>query len=153
MDKIVAIDPGKNYLGVACGDEKQLLGAGLIQRERNEGLQRYLRRAAAQVETLQPDRLVLESQFIDKRSRARAEDIQVLTYIAGAMSMCECVDVDNVSPSTWGARHDKEITLRRVKKRLSDDEWARIDLTGRKKDHNIIDAIGIYLWSVGRYKR
>jgi hypothetical protein len=64
------------------------------------------------------------------------------------------VDVELVYPRTWKGTVPKDIHNKRVLAALSKEELALLPKRPRAKDfdHNLLDAVGIGLWKLGRIK-
>lgn len=149
----LAIDPGKHTLAAAWGVnelEGTALWAGF---ESPCAINRWVNAWCAETAT----RLVIERPLIREGAAVRKMDILDLTLTVGAASVGTARGVEYVWPNTWGAAgkdtpEAKARTQRRVLRRLSDVEAARVKLPGLKElDHNVWDAVGIWLWSQGRY--
>lgn len=56
--------------------------------------------------------------------------------------------VQTVLPAMWKGSVPKRITLSRLQKELSTEEHAVV----KWSNHNVVDAIGIGCWKLGRYK-
>ena len=63
-----------------------------------------------------------------------------------------CPLVEFVYPHRWKGSVDKPIMIERILSRLTYKERDLIDKCGvkRSKIHNVIDGVGIGLWSLGR---
>lgn len=158
MSTILAIDPGTKYLGCAWGPcPGQLEGTGLYVYESLPQIQKFLIDWVAGCGY--PVRIVIERPQIRKNSRVRPQDILDLTLVVGACSIWNADHVDHVYPSTWGASgkgtpEARQRTEDRIRKRLSADELTAVRLPGQVTlDHNVWDAVGVWLWASGRYKR
>jgi len=61
-------------------------------------------------------------------------------------------DYEAVTPRQWKGTVDGDIFLTRITKRLDERELGLLDTCGAidSLKHNVIDAIGLGLWKVGR---
>jgi hypothetical protein len=72
--------------------------------------------------------------------------------VAGAL-MRFCADSERVFPRDWKGTMDGDAMTERISKRLRPDETERLDVNVPSSlRHNMFDAIGIGLWSIGRLK-
>ena len=140
---LLAIDPGADAGWALLGDDK-LLAAGL-----NEGA---LREA--------PTRAVIERPMIypGGRQKARPADVIKLAVRAGEwggrISERFGIEPEYVEPHTWKGTVPKEIHQARIWAKLDASERTVLDKAGSgiapSKRHNIVDAVGLALYSVGR---
>lgn len=71
---------------------------------------------------------------------------------AGAFGWIPFENVQQVYPREWKGTIDADTTIARVKERLAAGD-AVPDACPESLEHNVYDAIGIGLWSVGRFDR
>jgi len=177
---LTAIDPGVNNLGVSIWDiEKQVLKwAGLIEHHpifkshpKVVGIVRSI--VAYQndmgeyiVDMMDSSReIVIEMPqvYTDTRSwKGDPGDILKLTLTVGALMERFSTlktwrnnsesEITLVRPQKWKGQLPKEVTARRVKKKLDPQEKELVELPDSEGlDHNVFDAIGIGLWALDRW--
>jgi hypothetical protein len=139
---VLTIDPGADA-GWAWFDNGTLAGCGLG--------------APAQPNA---DRVIIERPMIypGGRQKARPADVIKLATRAGEAgglyARSRGVEPEYVEPHAWKGSVDKNIHHARIWAKLSTDEQAIVSTAARgvapSKRHNILDAIGIGLWAIGR---
>jgi hypothetical protein len=82
-------------------------------------------------------------------------DLIVLALLAGRYqerALNDKATVELVTPHEWKGSVSKEISNRRVLKKLKSEELAVLNAVkcAESARHNVIDAIGIALWKLGR---
>jgi hypothetical protein len=99
----------------------------------------------------------IESQVIYPHSKADPNDILTLAREAGRVAgSCAAAGatVRWVKPAEWKGQLPKDVCHRRVRALLTDEERAILtrDCRGMpaSKRHNVLDAVGIGLWALGR---
>lgn len=173
---MMAIDPGINGCGAAFYVDGALASAQYVKNSldrRSDSSRRVLYMAmevcARTVGT--PDRLVVERPRVYLKSRTNPDNIMVLAEVGACVSGILGVPAETVRPSDWKGNISPEECTRRVRSRLTDEEFKAIELPKnscavcRMKDpglkdclkphsclaHNVYDAIGIGLFSLGRF--
>ena len=146
---IIAIDPGVRMCGVALfhdsDDGDPETRAGRLYHARWVPV-RNLHLFAHDAE------LVVEMPRIYRGSGQQKGDLNDLLDLATVVGYCEGIfhgSHRRVFPAQWKGQVPKKIMNARVLSRLDDVEKAAIVSVGAK-DHNILDAIGIGLWALGR---
>lgn len=143
---LLAIDPG-SYTGWALFDEN-ILGhflceCGLVIPARWDTL-------VSLASQWEPS-VIIEEPTIYPHSKARPADVMALQLkvgqLKGRFEAIGC-QVELVQPRTWKRQVPKPIHNIRTLKALSDAE-RRI---AKGKRHDVIDAIGLGLWKLGRMK-
>jgi hypothetical protein len=153
---ILAIDSGAN-LGWARFDpqKKEMeacgLGAKPIQRLFEPQPSDYPDR----LYTRNITRIVIERPHTG-RSRARARDIITLAVrageVGGVLRYLLKVEPEYIEPVRWKGSMEKKICNRAVEAKLLPQEIQILNKCGNKSTrHNILDAIGIGLFCVGRF--
>lgn len=138
---LLAIDPGADC-GWALFDQttKRLIQCGL--RKMPDLSKEQLGRIRA---------LVVERPHAGQ-GKASKKDIITLSIrageLAGIWSYLTGVVPQYVEPQRWGGGVHKNIKNDRVLARLFPEE---LIILGPKKNHNVLDAIGIGLWKIRRY--
>jgi len=136
---IIAIDPGKRT-GWAVFWEAELWSAGYTD---NKELPEI---------PLLPAIVVIEvPRIYPFGGKGDANDLVDLAFLAGDYAgemrvKYPGVDVEQVYPRTWKGTVPKHIHNRRVLASLTSKELPKI----QGCDHNMVDAIGIGLWQLGK---
>jgi hypothetical protein len=147
---ILAIDPGVQKCGAALLDEGRgatLLFAAYVPHTavRDWAL------SASQGEEL---RLVVEMPKIYPGSGQQKGDLNDLLDLAAVVGYLESEfrDSERVYPAQWKGQVPKKIMTARILNKLSPVEQLAVFECGavKSKLHNVIDAVGIGLWHLGR---
>jgi hypothetical protein len=141
---LIAIDPGADA-GWAVFDERlRLVSCGL---------------GAPHTEGLAVRKAIIEKPMIypGGKQKARPADIITLAVRAGesgGLLRSAGVDVQYVEPFRWKGSVPKDVCHARIWGKLTDVERGIVDSAGKgiapSKRHNILDAVGIGLFGVGR---
>lgn len=139
---MIAIDPGVQACGVAWFSRKGEL-------ERAE----YVHVSSIGALCSPFEKLIIEMPRIYPGSGQRKGDLNDLLDLAAVVGRCEQrlgpLASRRVFPAQWKGQVPKKIMNARVLGKLSPDEQDRIKRAGAKT-HNVLDAIGIGLWALGR---
>lgn len=141
---LLAIDPGED-LGWALFSRIALLNCGIEDCER----------LAFPIGRLVIERLVIECPYIyPKAGKANPNDMITLARKVGRIEeRFDHVPIKQVVfPRTWKGTVPKEIHNRRVIAKLDAREVETLHAVKctEKKLHNVIDAVGLGLWALGR---
>lgn len=144
----LAIDPGVKHLGVAVFDGGALVCAGLIKTEDKKALSEILFTYGY------PDSVVVELPQVYQRSKSKGDpnDLIAVAVVVGALQE-RLRRVELVKPRTWKGTVKKEVMLKRIVSKLTAEETALLPKLSKSLVHNVIDAIGIGLFAVGRLKK
>lgn len=166
MSTLVSIDPGASSCGIAVFKEGELRTAFLVapNTQGTAGYTRGLVVADAASRALQHCRVHADSPSIfceiprvyPQASQQKGDPNDLIhVAITGAM-VCEALalserarEVSYVYPHEWKGNIDKKIMLARIEKTLTVAERSRVQSAGAKT-HNILDAVGIGLWTLAR---
>lgn len=137
---LLAIDPGADSGWALFDDSKTLLECGLGR------------------SVITPSHTVIEKPRIypGAKQKARAEDVITLAVRAGEWGgrLEHLSTIRYVEPHQWKGSVPKEIHQPRIWAKLNDKEKSILDKACQgmapSKRHNVIDAVGIGLWAVGR---
>lgn len=140
-EALLAFDPG-NRTGWARFVGQKLVAAGLLK--------------AGRIELGWPQKVVVEvPRWYPKEHEIDVNDLLDLGLKAGVLSGFyeqRGVEVESVFPRTWKGTVPKKIHNERVLAALTEEEVALLPRRPRAKDHdhNVLDAVGIGLWKLGR---
>jgi len=138
---VIAIDPG-TYTGWAYFYANKLRACDWISPRRWDEL--VLR-------AMTREHIVIEEPTIYPHSKANPASVMALQLkvgeLKGRFEMAGC-SVELVQPRTWKGQVPKQVHNRRTLAALTPDEFALAD----GKRHDVIDAIGLGLWKLGRIK-
>jgi hypothetical protein len=143
---LLAIDPGEDA-GWAIFDSKKLTACGLGEEPDLSGI---------------VDRVVVELPKIypGRKQKARPGDIVLLATRAGERGgpyRRRGITVDYFEPNEWKGGVPKEVSHSRAWALLNDSERDVIALAAKGiapgKRHNMLDAVALGLFAVGRAKR
>jgi hypothetical protein len=103
-------------------------------------------------------RVVLEWPQVYRTGRGKGDpnDLLALAGVDSAIAALLLrqlgeVSVDYVLPQAWKGTLDGDVLVRRVQERVTPEERARVWLPSAESlHHNVWDAVGLALWSVGR---
>jgi hypothetical protein len=131
---LLAIDPG-THTGWAVFFDKRLLACGL---------------GDPPVEGA--DRVVIEIPQVYPAHPVPPNDLITLAFLAGRYAGRATCEVSTVFPHQWKGNLSKEVCAARVRFRLSPEEKKVVDelRVPAKQLHNVMDAIGIGLFALGR---
>ena len=98
------------------------------------------------------DTLIIElpQVYMGSKSKGSPNDLIKVAFAAGQTVMGRVYET--VSPRQWKGTIKKEAMLKRILSRLDDRELSLLKGLGLPKtvEHNVIDAVGIGLWKLGR---
>lgn len=163
--KIIAVDPGHRYHGIALWDvpSKTLQACGLPVVEGNSD--RYATAAQLAVETLnwmknvvkpgEDYRVVCESQVIypgKSRKDVDLGDLLSVAASAGAVTallaaVLEVKSLETVAPFEWKKAVRKDLMTQRIRDALFEVNPDATNYRTELKNHNVVDAVGIALYS------
>ena len=141
--KTISIDPGVNHCGIAVFEEKTLKYAKLIE---NDSM---ITKAIVAEEKDSPIGAI-EVPQVYRVSKGDPNDLINVALAAGAHS-ASFETVKFYRPREWKGNVPKDVMCRRILGRLTEEEKTRIEYCKQKSlHHNILDAIGIGLFHIGR---
>lgn len=149
---LLAFDPGKTT-GWALYIAGKLALAGTVHPYERGGLWAAL----DYVETNSADLVVIEQpRWYPREREVDYNDVLDLAVLVGELKGYfggdACRKIELVAPRTWKGSVPKPIHNRRVLAKLTAEELAVLPKRPRAKtlDSNMVDAIGIGLWRLGR---
>jgi hypothetical protein len=98
------------------------------------------------------DRVVIEVPQVYPGSRSKGNPNHLIKLAFEAGRMVGRNAVETVLPRQWKGTIKKEVMLRRILSKLTDEELAMLKSLKlpKSKEKECIDAIGIGLWKLGR---
>ncbi len=144
----LAIDPGVKHLGVAMFEGDRLVCAALVKTEDRPALAEILFTYGY------PDLTVIEVPQCYQRSKSKGDpnDLIAVALVVGALQE-RLQRVELVKPRVWKGAVKKEVMLKRIAGKLTPEEQAILPKLPKTLAHNVLDAVGIGLFSVGRLKK
>jgi hypothetical protein len=155
--RLIAVDPGKSHIGIACFQEAELKKATILRAPRNLPLPNTIRILVEQSRVFCTDaigagpwdKLVCEFPQIYGTSRQKGNQntsILPLILMDGALlAGLSTKEAELVEPARWKGTIDPDIVIERAKNALSPVERAKVT-----DNHNAWDAVGIGLWHLRR---
>jgi hypothetical protein len=97
-------------------------------------------------------RIAIELPQVYPRQQVPPNDLIALAFLAGRYAGRARGAVSTVLPHQWKGNMPKDVCAARVRARLSPEERAVVDACDvpDKQRHNVLDAIGIGLFALGR---
>ena len=143
---LVTIDPGKRTVGYSVFQNNVLVHAGLIQYNIIEGFELI-------AQSYKPRLTVIEKPKVYPFRHWKG-DPNDLIDVAVTVGMAAAIfkKFELVLPQDWKGQRPKDVDNQYTMSLLSKIEAQRIHHYPKSKLHNVIDAIGIGLWKVGRRK-
>lgn len=139
MGVTVAIDPGVQWCGVAVFADGALVSASLEKPEK-------VRSSWAPV-----DRLTIEVPQVYRAGLGKGDPNDLIAVAVEVGRLIESAwtdDVERVRPHDWKGSVPKEIHNARTLAVLSPAERACLPKLPKTKMHNVLDAVGLGLWSL-----
>jgi hypothetical protein len=150
-DILLTFDPAAHHVAWASFREARLEGCGLIRERVAPTLEMKFRAS----EKWAPMRAVVElPQVYNRRGAGDPNDLIAVAVTVGriAQALGPLTPCEFVHPHDWKGSVPKKVMLGRIEKRLDENELLvlnRADVIPSLR-HNVLDAIGIGLWEVGR---
>lgn len=158
----LAIDPGLKCLGWALFQGKTLTVCGVSRSKNNLDLGACIKdHQDAMIDAphrwmLQRAEAVIERPQIYPTAQQKGDqnDLVAIAMVACATVGGLCDSVRFAFPREWKGQMPKDVSHRLIDKRLSEAEKEVRDTLPKAKTilHNGLDAIGIGLWAVGRFR-
>jgi hypothetical protein len=149
--RLIAIDPGKAGLGWAAFEGGRLIETGLIA---NGSLSEAFRVLKEVCLKHRPGDAVIEipqvyQQRLQKGDPNDLITVAVIAGIAAAAFLPYGIEPQLVRPHKWKGSRPKAVDNQYTLSLLDEDEKSKlVKVSG--KQHNVLDAVGIGLWRVGR---
>lgn len=151
--KVLAIDPGVKSLGWAAFAAGSLIRCGLHQADDVVDMIRLLQ---GRWSGMKPELAVIEVPQVYQQRRWKGDpnDLIDVALVAGAVAgaLASANEVRFVRPREWKGQRPKEICNGLTMRTLTEGEREQVetDETPRSKRHNVIDAVGLGLYAIGR---
>jgi len=148
---LVTVDPGVHAMGVAYWHSGELTRAVYV-----EAPSKKVGSAAGAVLLTNPlilfakPPLIVERPKIYQKKTTRQSDIEMLLISVGALVGLWPGAVSLIYPAAWKGQVNPDVMCERVETRLSQNETCVIECRLKSKRHNVLDAIGIGLKTLGR---
>lgn len=154
---LVAVDPGLRECGIAVFVDGKLVRAALARNAEKKvrGPKAWCSMAASVLVaagSASPDLVIVERMRINRG--VNPDDILELQGVAGAVCVrLSAPDQIGYLAREWGGAVPKPVKNARVESKLTPDELAAIDpaIPASMRNH-VLDAIGIGLYHLGRYR-
>ena len=154
----VSIDPGLRHLGLATFCDETLTYAGLIKNPETTARGPKAWVAMAEVVAREvDDRVLMTHDFASEVPQVYARgpgdpaDLLELAGVVGAVAaVIGAGRATGYLPRVWKGQVPKAVMCRRIEDRLSDDEKDAVEKCPASLRHNVLDAIGIGLYHLGR---
>jgi hypothetical protein len=155
----LCIDPGVSYLSWAYGFQAQLLGCGYYSLGKDlpkaaYNAQNFVKQFLFEMDFTPNKFVTIEKPVYEKNRAINHQNVLDLSLIVGACAVSE--NTIFITPNQWKGTCKKVIHQKRILPLLQPDELSVYEngkTRNKTLDHNIIDAIGILLWSEKRLKR
>jgi hypothetical protein len=148
--KLMTVDPGKN-LGWAMFEDGRLIETGLIEAH---SLADTVFELVGVCERHRPAEAVIEIPQVYQQRLWKGDqnDLVDVAVIAGAAAatLIAYAEPQLIRPHGWKGNRPKAIDNRHTFSLLDDEEKSKIP-SGAKR-HNVLDAVGMGLWKLGRRK-
>lgn len=147
MNMLLAIDPGVRALGWAYFEDGRLVQAGLLRAKHIQEMVDQL-----WLLDLHPVSLVIERPQVYGGAKFDPNDLVGLAVVAGAAAgrFHMAKNIDFPLPRMWKGQVPKDIHHERVLRALSIAERGQVPNTTKSLQHNVLDAVGLGLWKIGR---
>ncbi len=157
---LVAVDPGVNSTGLAVFEDETLVGVRLLRAESLQHMICVLVNEEWPVQFGYPETVIVEQPTVYRRGgKGDSKDLISVAIVAGAAAAaygCESLDqtIRFVEPRTWKGSVPKKVHNERILRELHKEErkyfdWVIEDVPSGLV-HNMIDAVGIGLYELGR---
>lgn len=164
--RLVAVDPGLRGCGVAVFYAGLLTWASYVRspEKTKRGGAAWIAMGGAVAEALgrklgpinypgSVGYVEYPQQYDGAGHTADRGDISELTAVAGGLALVlrgYCAEVRTPKPREWKGQTPKEIHVARTARKLSAAEMATLEPCPESLRHNVLDAVGIGLWALGR---
>lgn len=160
---LVSVDPGLRHAGVAAFEKGALVYAALIKNTERKarGPQAWWAMAEEVATTrhagspifLIPDVYVVEVPQVYRfgKSKGDPDDLIQLAGVGGAIgARLQALEAHGYYPRQWKGQVPKDVMAARIESYLNAAELSAIAKCAPSLRHNVLDAIGIGLYHLGR---
>ena len=157
---LVSVDPGVNATGLAVFEDEELVGVRLLRAGSLRHMISVLVNEEWPVQFGYPETVIIEQPTVYRRGgKGDSKDLISVAIVAGAAAAaygCESLDqtIKFVEPRTWKGSVPKKVHNERIldKLRILELQYFNmcIDDVPSSLAHNMIDAVGIGLYDLGR---
>lgn len=155
--RMLCVDPGLRGCGVAEFENEKLVKAGYVKNP--VGGRGYVAHAAMGEAVHEMfdywlyDLVLIEHPRIypgSQQQKGDLNDIVDVAAVGAAVATCFVSVVSTVFPSDWKGQVPKQKMLARIKAAILPEELHRVQQTNKSDTEDILDAIGIGFWKLGR---
>lgn len=159
MKTTLAIDPGIRGCGVALFQGDSLQWASYVKNPETKGngpneckqmafaIISEIGRHASWIH-----RLVMEWPQIYTHGKGDNNDLLALAGVDAALASVACADeIIHYLPRQWKGQLPKDVCNARIEKTLTPEELGHFGKFPQSLRHNVLDAVGIGLFSLGRF--
>ena len=155
---LVSIDPGVKDCGVALWDDNELAAAWLARGRAWDETSLIVKETLAQRvegQVLRGGIVAIERPKVYHQSKQRGDQRDIISlaiFVGSVATRLLSLGLQPVfyEPSAWKGSVPKDVMVERIKKKLSAEEHARVDLPSPSLRHNVWDAVGIGLYHLKR---
>lgn len=160
--RLLCVDPGLRGCGVAEFEGIDLKRAAYVKNPVETGrgyiahkMMAYEVQSWARTAVVLGASAIIEHPRIYPGSAQQKGDLNDLLDVAGvgAAVSVHFMKPVTVFPSDWKGNVPKDMMTERIRRALTDEERARIEKCPASLMHNVLDAIGIGLWKLGRINK
>ena len=145
---LIAFDPGKDHFAYAAFEENRLVRCNRLSAW-NEGIEKMT--------ALKGDVLAfieLPQVYNQRHWKGDPNDLLAVALTVGALKFAvrKASAIELVPPHKWKGNVPKAVMLKRIESKLDTEEKEILSQisVAKSKRHDVLDAIGIGLWALGR---
>lgn len=159
---MITIDPGVRGAGIAVWSLNNLVMACYVKpmrKDRGYGLAEDLAyNVEMAVKDYSPKLIVCEFPRFYGSTHQKGDPNDLIDVAVAGAAISTRLDslisyIESVSPSDWKGNVPKQKMLVRIWKKLTEEERAVVQKTNKSDREDILDAIGIGLWKLGRLNK
>jgi hypothetical protein len=154
------VDPGLRGCGVAEFEGGDLLRAAYVKNpEAGRGYNAHEAMGSAVAEWISEssERIIIEHPRIYPGAQQQKGDLNdLLDVVACGASVAASFRtnyIETVFPGEWKGQVPKEMMTARISRAITDAERAKIEKCPASLMHNLLDAVGLGLWKLGRLNK
>lgn len=154
---MITIDLGLNGCGFAEWVGDQMVRARYIKRIEGSASKAYQMAWTLYFRFCLPvsatETIIIERPRIYTKMKVDPADILNLFEVGATLQGMHGRPVEWIEPHQWKGSVDADVMTERIRSRLTQEELGGIESCPASLMHNIIDAVGIGLWVLGRLER